>query len=134
MLQARFPMKTAVQSCSVESINNLNFEAQVLRSPQPVLLLCMNNQEMLPDQIKVLRQTIESNYNSDIRVCLLEEDFIYAFKQMYHIAGLPIFLLFDKGKETGRMLGLADLGHLRAFLARNFPEAEDNYGEGLAWG
>ena len=127
-------MTTAVSSCRIESINNLNFETQILRSAQPVLLLCMNNQVMLPEQINVLQQHIENNYNSDIRVCLLEEDFIHAFKQMYNIAGLPIFLLFDKGKETGRLLGLADLGHLRAFLARNFPEAEDNYGEGLAWG
>ena len=65
---------------------------------------------------------------------MLEEDFIYAFKQMYHIAGLPIFLLFDKGKEIGRMLGMADPGHLGAFLARYFPEAEDISGEGFAWG
>jgi len=127
-------MKAAVGICRIEPISNLNFENQVLRSRQPVLLLCMTNQEMLAHQLEVLRQHIENNYNSGIRVCILEEDFIYAFKQMYNIAGLPIFLLFDKGKEIGRMLGMADSGHLRAFLARYFPEAEDTSGEELAWG
>jgi thioredoxin-like negative regulator of GroEL len=127
-------MKAAVQSYSIEPINNLNFEAQVLRSPQPVLLLCMNNQEMLSEQIEVLQQHIENNHSSDIRVCLLEEECIYAFKQMYDIAGLPIFLLFVRGKEIGRMLGMADPGHLHAFLAQYFPEAEDISGEEFVWG
>jgi thioredoxin-like negative regulator of GroEL len=127
-------MKSTARSCRIETISNLNFDTQVLQAKQPVLLLCMNNQQMLSDQIGVLRRHIENNYNSGIRICMLEQDFIYAFKQMYHIAGLPIFLLFDQGKEIGRMLGMADTGHLGAFLARYFPEAEDISGEEFAWG
>ncbi len=126
-------MKAVVSSCRIETISNLNFETQVLRSHQPVLLLCMTSQQMLPEQIDVLQQHIENNYSSDIRVCILEEEFINAFRQMYNIVGLPIFLLFDRGKEIGRMLGMADPGHLRAFLARYFPEAEDSSGEENAW-
>ena len=133
-VKERISLMAAESNCRIEPISNLNFEAHVLRSPQPVLLLCMNNQEMLPEQIDILQQHIENNCNSDIRVCVLEEDFIYAFTQMYSIAGLPIFLLFDKGKEIGRMLGIAGPGHLRAFLARYFPETGDNSGEEFAWG
>ena len=126
-------MKAAVSNHRIERISNLNFEGQVLQAPQPVLLLCMTKQQMLSNQIDVLRQHIDKRYNSDIRVYVLEEDFIYAFKQIYNIAGLPIFLLFDKGKEIGRMLGMADPGHLHAFLARYFPETEDTSGEEIAW-
>jgi hypothetical protein len=127
-------MKAGVSRCRIETISNLNFEDQVLRARQLVLLLCMTNQQMLPYQMDVLQQHIGNSCNSDIRVCILEEDFIYAFSQMYNIVGLPIFLLFDRGKEIGRMLGMADPGHLRAFLARYFPEAEDSSGREITWG
>ena len=127
-------MKAVAKSCQIEPVSNLNFEAQGLRARQPVSLLCMTSQQMLSDQKDVLQRHIENGDNTDIRVCILEKDFIHAFMQMYNIAGLPIFLLFDRGKEIGRMLGMADPGHLRAFLARYFPEAEDSSGEEIAWG
>ena len=43
------------------------------------------------------------------------------FKEMYAIKGTPGFLLFNRGEEKGRMLGLADKERLETFLARNLP-------------
>ena len=127
-------MDAAVSSShAVISISNTNFEAEVLHAPKPVLLLCGFKKQMVSDQVGVLRQVSASIYNGNIHFCMLEEDFIHAFKQMYQIAGLPIFLLFDKGREIGRMLGMADQAHLRAFLDRCLPESDERPGEETAW-
>lgn len=120
------------ESC-IETISNLNFKNHVLQSRKPVLLLCMSSRQMLPEQVDALRQHIADNYDGDISICALEEDFMHAFKQMYGVNGSPVFILFQKGKEIGRMLGIADPGHLSAFLTRYLPEAGDNPLEVVAW-
>ena len=43
------------------------------------------------------------------------------FKKMYSKKGTPVFLLFQRGQEMGRMLGMADQERLEAFLDRNLP-------------
>ena len=56
----------------------------------------------------------------DIYGCL-EEDIVNGFKKMYGIKGPPVFLLFHRGQEKGRMLGMADKERLEVFLDQNLP-------------
>ncbi|MBW1902111.1 MAG: hypothetical protein JRJ20_10810 [Deltaproteobacteria bacterium] len=102
-------------------ISNSNFETEVLCTEKPVLLMCMLQGQEYSEQIRVLKQVLET-YDGLIGMRRLEEDFINGFKQMYSIKGTPVFLLFHEGKEKGRMLGMADRERLEAFLTQNLPQ------------
>jgi len=109
---------------SVTVISNRNFEAQILGTHRPVLLLCMPNWQTCSAQVDVLR-AVSDAYGDLIRVCRLGEDFIKGFKQMYNIKGMPVFLLLERGKEKNRMLGMADREHLEVFLNQNLKFLKD---------
>jgi len=109
---------TALQPMNV--ISNRNFEVKILATDRPVLLMCVSGGRVYAEQVRVLKQ-LSDPYRRMVDICCLEEDFINGFREMYGIKGTPVFLLFHGGKETGRMLGMADKERLEAFLARNLP-------------
>ena len=114
-------MKTDVTAiASVNVISNRNFEAEILATDRPVLLMCVSGGRVYAEQARVLNQLPEK-YRKKVHVCCLEEDFINGFKEMYGIKGTPVFLLFHKGEEKGRLLGRADKERLETFLTRNLP-------------
>jgi hypothetical protein len=84
-----------------------NFEREVVAEKKPVLLLCMPRDEEFPNQLKVL-EDIATKYSQELKVGVLEEGLIEAFKKNYSVVGTPTFLMLVEGKERGRMLGLAD--------------------------
>ena len=84
-----------------------NFEHEVIAEKKPVLLLCMPRDEEFPDQFKVIEH-IATKYREGLKVGLLQEEFIEAFKKRYRIVGTPTFLILVDGEERSRMLGLAD--------------------------
>ena len=106
---------TTYQSLNV--ISNTNFQAEVLATDKPVLLMCVSGGPVYAQQARVLRQ-LSSHYRKIVDTCCLEEDFINGFREMYEIKGMPVFLLFHRGEEKGRLLGRADKERLETFLAR----------------
>ena len=84
-----------------------NFEREVVTEKKPVLLLCMPRGEEFPNQLKVI-ENIARKYSEELKVGLLQEEFIEAFKKNYEILGTPTFLILAEGKERRRWLGLAD--------------------------
>ena len=101
-------------------ISNSNFEAEILATDRPVLLMCASGGKICAEQARVLEQ-LSDPYRKRVDICYLEEDFINGFKDMYGIKGTPVFLLFHSGEEKGRMLGMADKERLETFLARYLP-------------
>jgi thioredoxin-like negative regulator of GroEL len=101
-------------------ISNRNFKVKILDTDRPVLLMCVPGGRIYVEQARVLKQ-LSSQYRRMVDICCLEEDFSNGFREMYGIKGTPVFLLFNGGKETGRMLGMADKERLEAFLTRNLP-------------
>ena len=108
----------ALQAMNV--ISNRNFKVKILDTDKPVLLMCVPGGQIYAEQVRVLKQ-LSDQYRKKVDICCLEEDFINGFREMYGIKGTPVFLLFHAGKETGRMLGMADKERLEAFLTRNLP-------------
>ena len=53
-------------------------------------------------------EDIAIKYGKKLKVGLLVEEFIEAFKKNYRIGGTPTFLILVEGKERGRILGLAN--------------------------
>jgi thioredoxin-like negative regulator of GroEL len=95
-------MKTLVNLIRPE-----NFEQEVIAEKKPVLLLCMPRDEEFSKQVKLM-EDIAEKYSNEVKVCVLQEETIEAFKKNYNILGTPTFLIIREGKERGRMLGLAD--------------------------
>ena len=91
----------------VSLIRSENFEQEVITEKRPVLVLCMPRDEEFPKQVEVI-EVIARKYSTELKVGLLQEDFIEAFKKNYSVVGTPTFLILVEGKERGRMLGLAD--------------------------
>ena len=88
-------------------IRSENFEQEVIAEKRPVLILCMPRDEEFPKQFKVL-EDIATKYSQELKVGVLEEGLIEAFKKNYSVIGTPTFLLLVEGKERDRMLGIAD--------------------------
>lgn len=107
----------------VTFINNQNYSAEIDKAKKPVLLLCMPQGPDFSGQSILIHQLAEK-YKNTVKVCLLEEELINGFKQMLHIKGTPVYLLFVRGKEKGRMLGMAGEEQLTAFLFRHISPPE----------
>jgi hypothetical protein len=78
----------------------------------------MPRDEEFPQQLKVM-EDIATKYGRELKVGVLEEEFIEAFKKNYSVGGTPTFLLLVEGKERGRMLGLADQEMLTRLISQS---------------
>jgi thioredoxin-like negative regulator of GroEL len=103
----------------VSLIRPENFEQEVIGEKKPVLLLCMPRDDEFLNQLKVI-EAIARKYWTELRVGVLEEEFIEAFKKNYGVIGTPTFLLLVEGKERGRMLGLADHEMLTNLISQSY--------------
>jgi thioredoxin-like negative regulator of GroEL len=109
-------MKTFVRVISPQ-----NFEQEVVLEKRPVLLLCMPRDEEFFKQMKVL-EAVAQTHEQELKVGLLEDDFLESFRQDLGIRGTPTFLMLVKGKERARMLGLADHASLTDFVKQFFQQ------------
>jgi len=107
-----------VMETLVGLIRSENFEREVFAEKKPVLLLCMPRDEEFPQQLKVM-EDIATKYGRELKVGVLEEEFIEAFKKNYRVGGTPTFLLLVEGKEKARMLGLADEEMLTGLISQS---------------
>jgi thioredoxin-like negative regulator of GroEL len=101
----------------VDLIRPKNFEQEVVAEKRPVLVLCMTRDEEFPQQMKVI-EDIARWVGDELKVGVLEEESIEAFKENYRIVGTPTFLILVEGKEKSRMLGLADQEMLTDLIAK----------------
>jgi hypothetical protein len=88
-------------------IRSEDFKQEVIAEKRPVLILCMPRDDEFPKQLKVI-EDIATEYSPELKVGVLEEGLIEAFKKDYSVEGTPTFLLLVEGKERCRMLGLAN--------------------------
>ena len=100
----------------VSLIRPENFEQEVVAENKPVLLLCMPWDEEFPKQLELIEE-IARRHSQDLKVGLLQEEFIEAFKKNYGVLGTPTFLILVEGKEKRRLLGLADHETITAFIS-----------------
>ncbi len=92
-----------------------NFTREVVSEKKPVLILCMPRNEDFLIQLELLEE-IAIRHGQEVKVGVLEEDSLEAFKKTYAILGDPTFLILVEGKEVSRILGLADEAKLRDFI------------------
>jgi len=103
-------------NAQIHCVSEDNFEAVVAHENMPVLLLCMPRDDHFALQIKVVTEAVVK-YVGPLKIGLLDESFIGPFRKRYGVPGTPTFLILHKGREKGRLLGLADEQMLGAFIA-----------------
>ena len=102
---------------TIGSIGLDEFEEKVLKETGPVLVLCMHQGSEFQEQIRAI-EDIDRTYVARVKVYLLEDEALRAFKERFAVKGTPTFLLFGKGSEKGRILGRVDSKNLNDFLSR----------------
>lgn len=95
-----------------------NFFTKVIQGRQPVLILCMPRDLDFQSQVKSLARCCESQGGTVIPA-VLDENFIGPFQCKYCVKGTPTFLIFDRGEEQGRILGLHNADELTEFIKEN---------------
>jgi len=110
----------------ITSIGLDNFQKEVLEENRPVLVLCMRRDCEFQKQMDTIG-CLSTTYGEKLKVCLLEEEFISAFKEKFDVKGTPTLLIFAGGIEKARMLGQVEHKALKEFLSRTlFPDQGGN--------
>jgi hypothetical protein len=87
---------------------------------KPVLMLCIRRDYEFISQTDLIRDVLGrmvQGFPIDLKVCLVDEESQPALKDKLDLQGSPAFLLFEKGEEKNRLLGVADEERLRGFLS-----------------
>ncbi|MBW1700922.1 MAG: hypothetical protein JRJ11_09255 [Deltaproteobacteria bacterium] len=101
----------------IRSIGADSFQKEVLEESRSVLVLCMHRDSEFQGQIDII-EGVCRNYGERLKVCLIEEEFIEAFKKKVNIKGTPTFMIFIGGTEKGRILGQVEQQTLEDLLSR----------------
>ncbi len=94
-----------------------NFESEVIKEERPILFACIRRDFEFNKQTEVLK-SIAKMYGDELKICVLDEDFMVTYREKLEIEGTPTFLIFYEGEEKDRMLGQADMETLMGFLLR----------------
>lgn len=101
---------------SVISLNEKNFEEEVIKSEKPVLIdfwasWCGPCRMMSP----VVDQIAEE-MQDEVKVCKINIDEEENLAVKYNVMSIPTFIVFKEGKEAGRSVGVQDKEEIKAML------------------
>lgn len=101
---------------SVISLNEKNFEEEVIKSEKPVLIdfwasWCGPCRMMSP----VVDQIAEEMQDA-VKVCKINIDEEENLAVKYNVMSIPTFIVFKNGKEAGRSVGVQDKEEIKAML------------------
>ena len=101
---------------SVISLNEKNFEEEVIKSEKPVLIdfwasWCGPCRMMSP----VVDQIAEEMQDT-VKVCKINIDEEENLAVKYNVMSIPTFIVFKEGKEAGRSVGVQDKEEIKAML------------------
>jgi len=95
-----------------------DFEEKVIKNKKPVLVdfwgsWCIPCKQMEP----IIDRLAKSQQNLEIHRINVNQN--PAIASRHHIMGVPTFILFEKGRELGRMVGSQTVDQLEKFLKDN---------------
>ncbi len=102
----------------VQHVTVEDFEAEVLRSPQPVLV---DFYATWCPPCKLIRPTLEqlaAEFVGRVKIVQVDVDDEFALADRFQISGVPTLILFRDGQIADRMVGAPPAPLLRARLAQ----------------
>lgn len=83
-----------------------------------MLLLFMPTGPELQEQIDIIGE-VSNGFINKLKPCVMEEEWIPAFRKRFGIRGTPTYVFLVRGNEKGRFLGLAEPGKLSDFVLQH---------------
>lgn len=100
----------------LKEITAADFEAEVLRSPVPVAV-DFYGEGCTPCRIlKPMLESLAEALGKQVKIVALNVADEEALADKYEVAAIPTIIVFRDGREVRRMVGLSELGDLRAAL------------------
>jgi thioredoxin 1 len=94
-----------------------NFEAEVLRSPFPVLVDFYGNYCGPCRLLKPVLVALAESMGDKVKIVTVDVTANERLAHAYKVAAVPTLIVFKGGTEAQRMVGLKDLHQLREALA-----------------
>jgi len=101
----------------VNYLNESNFDAEVLESPVPVLVVFTSVLCSPCQRLKPVLDELSSDLGNTGKVVAVEITVNERLAERYGIAALPSMLVFRNGREIHRLVGLKTKDYLREALA-----------------
>ncbi len=113
LLKKLFGEKKVVQPVS---LNDSNFEAEVLRSDRPVLVDVWSDTCAPCKQLEPVIMGIASDYEGRVKVAELHAGKAPQTLARLRVRGTPTVLYFDQGQEVERVVGFRGSLYHREFI------------------
>jgi thioredoxin 1 len=98
-------------------VNDSNFEAEVLRSPVPVLVDFFGEHCGPCRMLKPVLVALAESMGASVKIVIVDVAANERLVNDYHISAIPTLIVFRDGKERDRMVGLKDMKYLMEALA-----------------
>ena len=102
---------------SVIEVSDSNFEAEVLRSPVPVLVDFFGEHCGPCRMLKPVLVALAESMGDSVKIVTVDVAANGRLVSDYHISAVPTLIVFRDGKERDRMVGLKDMQYLMEALA-----------------
>jgi hypothetical protein len=94
-MYSRYEVSQIIQ----DTITDLN------RAHAPILIACIRRDHKFQDQLIILKY-IADHFRGGLAVCYALEDVFPYFSEKYSTGGTPTYLILDRGKIMGSILGV----------------------------
>ena len=102
---------------NVIEVNDSNFEAEVLRSPVPVLVDFFGEHCGPCRMLKPVLVALAESMDDKVKIVTVDVAANERLVNDYRISAVPTLIVFKDGKERDRMVGLKDMKYLMEALA-----------------
>jgi thioredoxin 1 len=103
---------------NVQSVNDLNFDAEVLKSDLPVLVDFTASWCGPCKQIAPLVEQLAGEYAGKVKVAKLDIDESPGTAQKFGIRGVPTLYVFKGGEVVGQQVGAVPKGTIAQLMDR----------------
>lgn len=110
---------------NVQTFSSEAFQSALTEGEVPMLVACLAEGPEFSKTMGVL-QSATKDLDRPIKVGVIGEDIRKVFMRRFGIPGTPTFVVFQQGREVGRLLGMADRETIRDFLHKSVDSASSS--------
>jgi thioredoxin len=106
-------------------VSDQDFEAQVIRSEQPVLVDLYADWCQPCKQLEPILRELENEFSGKIKFVRVDVDKSPMLKRAFRVQSIPMLVLLQDGRPVDQIMGLADKKTIAAMLQPFVPKAAD---------